>query len=111
MSKKEIIADDRIIDNIEIELEQAQKVRDQAIKNEFNIKKELEQRDQKLIAIEKENKFLKDQLNKLSALFEEQYQILSDLIITNQIQTKNLQNTKQLVDIKIKNFNEDGNKQ
>lgn len=111
MSKKEIIADDRIIDSIEIELEQAQKVRDQAIKNEFNLKKELEQRDQKLIANEKENQFLKDQLNKLSALFEEQYQILSDLIITNQIQTKNLQNTKQLVDIKIKNFNEDGNKQ
>jgi len=111
MSKKEIIADDRIIDSIEIELEQAQKVRDQAIKNEFNLKKELEQRDQKLIASEKENQFLKDQLNKLSALFEEQYQILSDLIITNQIQTKNLQNTKQLVDIKIKNFNEDGNKQ
>jgi len=111
MSKKEIIADDRVVDNIEIELEQAQKVRDQAIKNEFNLKKELEQRDQKLIASEKENQFLKDQLNKLSALFEEQYQILSDLIITNQIQTKNLQNTKQLVDIKIKNFNEDGNKQ
>lgn len=108
--KKEIVADDRIIDSIEIELEQAKKVRDQAIKNEFDLKKEVKEREQRIIELEKQNKFLTDQLNKLTGLFEEQYQIITDEIILHQVFLRNFQNNKQLIDLKIKHFNEDGKK-
>ena len=108
--KKEIIADDRVIDGIEIELEQAKKVRDQAIKNEFDLKKELRERDQRITELDKQNKELVNNLNKLSALFEEQYQIIADITLTQQLNQKNLQNSKQLLDLKIKQFNEGENK-
>ena len=108
--KKEIIADDRVIDGIEIELEQAKKVRDQAIKNEFDLKKELKERDQRITELDKQNKELVNNLNKLSALFEEQYQIIADITLTQQLNQKNLQNSKQLLDLKIKQFNEGENK-
>jgi len=107
---KEIIADDKLIDNIEIELEQAKKVRDQAIKNEFDLKKELKERDQRITELDKQNKELVNNLNKLSALFEEQYQIIADIALAQQLNQKNLQNSKQLLDLKIKQFNEGENK-
>lgn len=106
--KKEIIADDRVIDSIEIELEQAKKVRDQAIKNEFDLKKEVKEKDLKISELEKQILFLTDQLNKLSGLFDEQYQIITDQILLHQVFLRNFNNNKQLVDIKIKQFNEDG---
>lgn len=107
---KEIISDDKLIDNIEIELEQAKKVRDQAIKNEFDLKKEVRERDQRITELEKQNKDLVNNLNRLSALFEEQYQIIADIALTQQLNQKNLQNSKQLLDLKIKQFNEGENK-
>lgn len=94
---------------LEKELKEAQKVRDEAIKNEFDLKKELEKRDQQITQINEQNKMLTEQLNKISAMFEEQYSIIADQMTMLQLTFKQISNSKQLLDIKLKEFNGGGN--
>ena len=88
------------------ELEEAQKVRQQAIENEFRKQKELEKRDTHIKGLEERIEFLTKQLNELSTIFDKQYQQFSDLIVMQQVFLRNTQVNKELIESLVKKFNE-----
>ncbi len=88
------------------QLETAKEVREEAIKSEFRLQKELEKRDQHIYQLEEQNKYLTEQLNELSTIFDKQFQQFSDLIVLQQVFLRNTQTNKELIDSLVKKFNE-----
>jgi tRNA-dihydrouridine synthase len=88
------------------QLETAKEVREEAIKGEFRLQKELEKRDQHIQKLEEHNAYLTKQLNELSTIFDKQFQQFSDLILMQQVFLRNTQVNKELIDSLVKKFNE-----
>jgi hypothetical protein len=111
-SKKELEATTKKLEALEKQLEKAKKdlkvaeeVREQVVLKEHKLKKELKERDTYKEDLEEKNKFLTEQLNGLSNLFDKQYQQFSDLLVLQQVFLRNTQSNKELLDILIKKFN------
>ena len=111
-SKKELEATTKKLEALEKQLEKAKKdlkvaeeVREQVVLKEHKLKKELKERDTYKEDLEAKNKFLTEQLNGLSNLFDKQYQQFSDLLVLQQVFLRNTQSNKELLDSLIKTFN------
>jgi hypothetical protein len=111
-SKKELEATTKKLEALEKQLEKAKKdlkvaeeVREQVVLKEHKLKKELKERDTYKEDLEEKNKFLTEQLNGLSNLFDKQYQQFSDLLVLQQVFLRNTQSNKELLDSLIKKFN------
>jgi len=88
------------------ELQTAKEVRQEAIEKEFRSQKELEKRDQHIHQLEEQIKYLRNQLNGLSNLFDTQHQQYSDLLVLQQVFVRNTQTNKEHIESLIKKFNE-----
>lgn len=94
-----------IIKQKDQEIQEITKTRDEAIKREYDLHKELSQVKSQVEELQKNNQKLINQLNGLSELFDEQYQLLVDQTIVQKLNQKNFANSKQLLDLKINKFN------
>ena len=88
------------------ELETAKEVRQEAIEKEFRSQKELEKKDQHIHQLQEQIKYLRNQLNGLSSIFDKQYQQFSDLTVLQEVFLRNTQTNKEFIDNLVRKFNE-----
>lgn len=104
-TKKKLEALEKQLEKAKKDLKVAEEVREQVVLKEHKLKKELKERDTYKEDLENKNKFLTEQLNGLSNLFDKQYQQFSDLLVLQQVFLRNTQSNKELLDSLIKKFN------
>jgi parvulin-like peptidyl-prolyl isomerase len=89
----------------QIELQTAIEVKDQAIKNEHEIRNKNDDRDSKIKILESENKELKIYLDTLTNLFNELFQTLKDNVNLFGVFYRNSVTIESTIEEKVKAFN------